>query len=172
MHKDPLLIEIENRLPELSWKTSLLPHRMTLSTLPKQLFATSVDNHPSSCVAEIKQDIKRLYDIKQSSQEFIFLAKRVKQKVEVLVRLCQLHNKKQGDKIPSAQLMMRLSRRRQWVEEVEQHILELQQQHQHLQSQISKTKDVQTQLTMQSDLGKLDKKLSILKEQLQQSATF
>lgn len=167
---DPMLKEIEDRLPELAWKTSLLPHRMTLSTLPKRLFSLPLDSHPSDCVNEIKHDLRRLNGIERFSQEYAYLVKRIEQKIEVLVRLCQIELKKHDNKSTSAQLMMRLCKRRQWVEELEQSIKNFQQQYDHLRAQIKDDcKDTQVQLIMQADLGLLEKKITILKEKLAQT---
>lgn len=170
MAEDVLLQSIKDRLPELAWKTSLLPHRMTLHALPKNLFKISVDSHPSDCVNEIKDDLLRLLNTKQFSQEYAFLVRRLEQKIEVLVRLCQVEKKKQSTNSASTQLMMRLCHRRQWVEELEANIEALQCQHHHLQAQLIESKDTQIQLTMQSELGKLEQKITILKEKLTQTA--
>ena len=165
---DPLIKAIEDRLPELAWKTSLLPHRMTLSTLPKNLFNLSIDAHPSACVNEIKQDLCRLVNLSRYSQEYDYSARRVEKKIEVLVRLCQIEAKKSRKGIENTQLMMRLCRRRQWVEELEQQLTGLKQQYHHLQTQLIDSSDTQVQLTMQADLGMLQKKITTLQEKLSQ----
>jgi hypothetical protein len=169
MTSDPLIKQIEDRLPELAWKTSLLPHRMNLSTLPKSLFSLSVENHPSDCVHEIKRDLRRLHGLANHSQEYRYLAKRVQQKIEVLVRLCQIQLQKQSKKTVSAQLMMRLCHRKQWIVEIEKDIEELKEQYTHLQSQWKACNDTQIKLTMQADLGMLEKKITLLQEKIQRT---
>ncbi len=167
---DPLIKAVETRLPELAWKISLLPHRMTLRALPKNLFALSPDAHPSACVAEIKEDLSRLYGFHHNEQKYCYLATRIEQKIEVLVRLCQIETKKQGSKLPSAQMMMRLCRRKHWVEELEQTINQFKQQYQHLKKKTMECKDTEIQLAMQAELGVLQKKITLLEEKLEQTS--
>lgn len=153
-------------MPELAWQVSLLPHTMTLSTLPPNLFSLPRESHPSACLDELKRDLQRLQQLRQYEAEFNFLTRRIDQKISVLVRLCQIQQQKHKHDPVNARLMMRMCKRRQWVEEIEQQVQTLKLQQQQLHKQLEKVTNADILLKIKSHAGDIQKQITTLEEKL------
>lgn len=168
---DELLTELSSRLPELEWKVSELNSVISSHNLPKGLFRTGLEFSGSACVKEIKADIQALSQQK-NDRSAMFLAERIKQKINVLVALCHISSrkKKPDDRVSFGVKM--LSTRQQWIESLEHDINTLTQQQkamtkslQHL-SQSGKPDAI---LTLQAELGEVERRLTLAKETLNQA---
>ena len=88
-----LLDELTARLPELEWKIGELNASFSNHSLPPGLFRRAIEPSGSACVAEIKTDIQALSQQKNERSAH-YLAERIKQKINVLVALCQIQSRK------------------------------------------------------------------------------
>ena len=95
-----LVQQLANRLPELEWKLSCLGSSLKPSLLPRGLFRSRLDFSSQSCIEEIKMDLQTMRRLSRSGiqnssrnlgneRSIEYLAVRVEQKINVLVRICQ-----------------------------------------------------------------------------------
>ncbi len=167
-----LLADLEARLPELEWKFATLGIVLSPNSLPKGLFYLRQATTASACVAEIKDDIQALTLQKNESSSY-YLAKRIHQKINVLVILCQIQaNKpKKEEKIHFG--VKQLSTRQQWLQTLENDIRILKAQQQALTKtlqQMQSQAHAQAILNLQAELGKLEKHLTLAQETYARSA--
>ena len=166
---EDLLDELNLRLPELSWKLGTLNPGINRFHLPHGLFRSRYEAGGEACIQEIKTDIQNLLREKNSAGA-LYLAERIKQKVSVLVRLCQLdETSKQPLEQPARFALKELSTRKQWFESLEQELEQLKSQHQALSSALersAKILDTQRTLAMQHELGQIEKRMTLVKEDL------
>lgn len=167
---DDVLDELNQRLPELSWKLASFgqtPSRRL--QLPPGLFRAPLDAGSDGCIQELKKDIQTLQRQKQSPGA-LYLAMRIQQKVSVLVKLCQLHQQSTDTPEPSARYAIKeLTTRKQWYESLEQELEQLTAQHTAILKAIercSNSGDPQAMLSLQSDCGRIEKRMTLVKEEL------
>ena len=161
------------RLPELEWKVSNLNPILFSKSIPKRLFRSSNLN-PLSCINELKLDIQTL--AKQNSDtSTLYLAEQVKQKINVLVGLCKIEKKQEklSEHLPLGINM--LSTRQQWLRGLEHDIEVLTQQQQALIKTLStmksNNKDPSILLNLQSELGSIEKRITLAKETLRNATS-
>lgn len=168
---DELLEELTSRLPELEWKISRLNSYISSKSLPRGLFRTSVELTGLGCVDEIKKDIEALAH-QDNERSAYYLATRIKQKVNVLVALCQIEGRKnKGEEKVHFGLTM-LNTRQQWIESLEKEINTLQKQQQAMTkalAQMKRSPDTQAVLSVQKELGEIERRLTLATETLNQT---
>ena len=161
-----LLVELEERLPELEWKINTLGNSFSFKSLPRGLFRPRFEVTPSACVAEIKADMRALA-LQKSEYSAHYLAQRIHQKINVLVTLCHLRANKQkkNEKINFG--VTSISTRQQWLQSLQKDINLLTEQ------QLAMTKTLeqmqsrgnpQALLNLQAELGEIEKRLTLAKE--------
>jgi len=163
-----LLAELTARLPELEWKISELSTSFSNKSLPIGLFRSNIEPSAAACVAEIKADIKALSQQKNERSAF-YLAERIKQKVSVLVVLCQRQNrqKKTEDKVYFGVKM--LSTRQQWLQDLEAEINTLSRQQQAMTKTLEQKRrnhHLEAVLHLKAELGEVEKRLTLAQEAL------
>lgn len=162
------------RLPELSWQLGLLNHaEFNAYKFPRGLFKYSIEMTPQSCIDEIVDDLKLLAKHKtyRSTQ---YLALRVSQKINVLVRLCQM--KKTNKSLPLAQpfTVQTISTRQQWLADLAQDIQKLRLQEQAVTKRLAQSKshnDSTVILNMQAELGEIKRRLTLAEETLSRATS-
>lgn len=163
-----LLADLSSRLPELEWKMKGLGPSFPVHNLPRGLFHTPFGFTGANCIAEIKADILTL-SRQKNQRSSTYLALRIQQKINVLVGLCQINkNKPQPEEKASFGLSM-LSTRQQWIASLEQEVESLSLQQQALlraSEQMKQTPNTQAQLSLQKELGELEKQLTLAREAL------
>ncbi|BCA94088.1 hypothetical protein TUM19329_04490 [Legionella antarctica] len=165
------LAELTSRLPELEWKISGLSSLISRQSVPRGLFRSSNELTATVCVDEIKTDINALAHQKNERSAH-YLANRIKQKVNVLVALCQIESRKNkvGDK-PHFGVKM-LSTRQQWIETLEREVSVLENQQQAIAKALSQMKqgsNAAAILSVQGELGEVQRRLTLAKEALNQA---
>lgn len=166
-----LLTELTARLPELEWKISGLSVALSNHSLPKGLFRPGVELTGHGCVQEIKADINAL-SIQNNQRSAHFLAERINHKINVLVALCQMDSRKNK---PEEQLgfgVTMLSTRQQWIQMLEKDITTLVNQQQAMTKALQQMNlggNTSAILTLQSELGEVEKRLTLARETLNQA---
>ena len=162
------------RLPELVWKLSTLQSVFNPTLLPRGLFKDQLEMTPQSCIDEINADLQLLKDHK-NERSVRFLTERVSQKINVLVRLCQM----QSDKKPSAQSMtfgvQAISTRQQWLENLQEDIDRLSTQHLALTATLNKLQagsDLRATLSLQAEVGEVERRLTLARETLARATAY
>lgn len=156
------------RLPELEWQLSLLGKAFTPKLLPRGMFSDRLEFTAQSCTDEIKAELKKL---KQQTNEASvhYLSGRISQKINVLVRLCQVHMDK---KTPDRQVgfgVKTLSTRQQWLQSLHEDIARLTMQQQALTSALvilRAENNTPAILSVQAESGEADRRLTLAKEAL------
>ena len=92
-----------SRLPELEWKLTGLGV-IKSHLLPRGLFKDQIEPSPQSCINEIKSDLQRLQSHPEG-QEGSYLVNKIYRKVNVLVRICHEHERK-NVKAPAAAFLV------------------------------------------------------------------
>lgn len=161
-----LLVELRSRLPELEWKITNLNQAFSAHHLPRELFPSTPDWHAKDCIINIKRDIQQLSSQKTQTSAY-YLAQRIKQKISVLVRLCQLDKveKKTKDKLYFG--VKSLSTRQQRVSELEVEINMLLTQREALAdtlSHLKKEKAPTIVIRVSAELGEVEKRITIAQE--------
>lgn len=162
------------RLPELVWKLNTLYSVFNPTLLPPGLFKTQLEMTPQSCVDEINADLQLLNHHK-NERSVHFLAERVSQKINVLVRLCQIDE----DKKPSGQALtfgvQAISTRQQWLASLQEYITVLSTQQAALASTLSKSKinhNPQATLSIQAEIGAVEHRLTLARETLARATAY
>ncbi|WP_298628110.1 primosomal replication protein PriC [uncultured Legionella sp.] len=166
-----LLTELNSRLPELEWKISELSSAISSHNLPRGLFRTGFELTGAGCVKEIKADMLALSQQKNERSAH-FLASRIKQKINVLVALCQIDNKKSKAAEPASFGVKMLSTRQQWIQNLETDINTLTQQQQAMVKSLehlSHSNNVDAVLALRAELGEVERRLTLAKETLNQA---
>lgn len=170
-HIDELLADLSARLPELEWKINGLTPVISSHSLPRGLFSAAIELTGSACVAEIKSDINAL--AKQSNPRSAhFLAERIKQKVNVLVTLCQIASRKEKPESPVTFGINMLTTRQKWLQSLENNINTLHEQRLALTKaleQIQRSGNSQAILNVQGELGEAERRLTLAKEAFKQA---
>ena len=168
---DELLAELTSRLPELEWKVSSLNSFISSKSLPRGLFRSSSELTGLACVEEIKDDIQALGHQKNERSAH-YLATRIKQKVNVLVALCQIEGRKNKAEEKVHFGITMLSTRQQWIESLEKEISTLEKRQQAMIkafNQMKRSSDTPAVLSVQKELGEIERRLTLAKETLNQA---
>ena len=156
------------RLPELVWKLSTLHSAFNPKLLPRGLFNAQLEMTPQSCIDEINDDLRVLKDHK-NERSVHYLAERVGQKINVLVRLCQIHVEKKLGGQPLTFGVQEISTRQQWLGNLQTEIVRLSTQQLALTSALGKLQtghDPQAILSLQAEVGEIERRLTLAKETL------
>lgn len=163
-----LLADLSARLPELEWKMSSYSAGFSSHSLPKGLFKFRSEFSGPACIAEIKADIDAL--AKQTNQRSAsYLALRIKQKINVLVVLCQMHTRKSKPEEKVHFGLQMISTRQQWIQSLEDDIERLTTQQQAMLNALAQMKQSANnpgQLNLRSELGEVERRLTLAKEAL------
>ena len=169
-----IIQRLSARLPELEWKLSRLGTEINPALLPRTLFRSRIELTSQSCIDEIKAD---LLAIKQQSNEQSahYLAERVGQKINVLVRLCQ-HDPDKKKAVRQEHFgVQAMGTRQQWLQTMQRDIDTLTLQHQALAARLvtlQAASNTQAILNLQVELGKAERRLTLAKETLARSTVF
>lgn len=170
-----LLAELIGRLPELEWKINRFSGFFSSHHLPKGLFRSPGELNGSTCITEIKADIQALSQQK-NERSAVYLAEQIWGKVNVLVALCQLYNRKNKTEEKIFFGMEMLSTRQQWINDLEVNRQGLEDQHnaltktlQHMLEHINPNPEAILQL--KSELGEVERRLTLAKETLTRAIT-
>ncbi len=166
-----LLEELTARLPELAWKLGKLNPSVSRFRLPHGLFRAAYEPGGVACINEIKSDIQVLIKQKQSPGA-LYLAERIQRKVSVLVSLCHLEGKGSHTQEKVRFGLTSLSTRQQWIVSLEQEIDQLVIQQNAVHHSLEQKKhnaSTELLLSLQSELGQIEKRLTLLKEDLKKA---
>lgn len=156
------------RLPELAWQLESLFRVFPSGSFPRGLFNTSLEMTPHVCIEEIKKDIQNLTAQQNNARSAHFLAERIRQKVAVLVKMCQLHRETAAAGAAKNGLEM-LTTRQQWVQTVQQEVARLTAQQKAMEKALQSFRDRNDTvafLTLQKELGEVQRLLTIAQETL------
>ena len=162
---------LSDRLPELVWKLGTLQGTLNPKLLGRGLFKERLEMTPQSCIDEINANLKVLKTRKED-QSARYLADRVSQQINVLVRLCQLQTDKQSTQKTVSFGVQSISTRQQWLSGLQENIEQLTAQKHALVSALNlrKTdKNPQVVLQLQAEVGEVDRILTLAKETLERS---
>ncbi|WP_019215325.1 hypothetical protein [Legionella tunisiensis] len=164
---EQLLLALEARLPELEWKVSSLGStHFSTKSLPRGLFHSQGDANASTFVNEIKADIQHLAIQKNQSCAY-YLAQRINQKINVLVTICHLQDKKPKAREHISFGVNLIGTRQQWLQSLQSDIelLSAQQQAMHKSLQLmQQSADPKALLNLQAELGEVERRLTVAKE--------
>lgn len=159
-----ILQTLAARLPELEWRLGEVG-KIHVQALPKGLFQSSKGDDwidPLACIQEIKQNLMTLNLVHESSAGS-FLALKISQKINVLLRLCQMHRRKAAAKGRVSFEMNQLATRQQWLETLEKEIERLSVQQTAILSTLEKNRHLPAVvLTLQQELGELTRQLTLV----------
>lgn len=161
-----LLDELQGRLPELEWKLGQRGGYISIKALPRGLFHIKSDITAAACIAEIRTDIQTLGK-QESEYTAFYLAERIRQKINVLVMLCQARSKAPRNEERIAFGIQAISTRQQWLKSLEQDIELLKQQRLVMLNaleQMNQRGNTDGFLDLQGQLGALEKKLTMAEE--------
>ncbi len=171
---DDVLTRLEARLPELEWKLTLRGTMIHPSLLPRGLFLNRIEMTAQTCIDEIKLDLETIKNQKNELSAH-FIAERVNKKINVLVRLCRQNNSPGASEKQAVFGVQTLGTRQQWLQNMQKNIDVLAQQHNALQTSLNKL-DVGTNpqliLSLQTELGEINRRLTLAKETFARSTTF
>ncbi|AWN75413.1 TPA: hypothetical protein ACTUT5_000569 [Legionella anisa] len=168
-----LLSQLMERLPELEWKISELGSFFSSHQLPKGLFRFDADASGSACIAEIKADIHALSK-QQNRHSAFYLAERIRQKINVLVVLCQMHQGKNKSREKVYFGIKMLSTRQQWINDLEMEIHTLLEQQQAMTKALEHLKHNRNSsaiLHLKAELGEVERRLTLAKETLNRAVS-
>lgn len=159
-----VLSELNARLPELEWKIRDLS--LSHKNIPHGLFRIKHGLSGNLCVEEIRADILTLS--RQNNDRGIhYLAQRIQRKIDVLVTLCQIDNRKSKPVEKVSFGLNSLSTRQQWLKTLEQDIQALTIQKLALTKTLEQKKSTHnatTYLNLSAELGEIDKRLTLAQE--------
>lgn len=156
------------RLPELAWKLDALHPFINPKLLPRGLFNQQFEMTSQSCIQEIKEDLKVL-NTHKNERSMHYLAQRVNQKINVLVRLCQISADKRMSKPVSVFGVQSITTRQQWLETLQQDIDKLNLQQQALSARLQQPQEKQSPqalIQMQAEIGEIERRLTLARETL------
>lgn len=164
------------RLPELVWKLGSLHSVLNPKLLPRGLFKAQLEMTPQSCIDEIHADLHVLNEHK-NERSVRYLAERVSQKINVLVRLCQMQtDKEQPVGQPLACGVQGISTRQQWLCNLEDDITRLATQQVALTTTLNKLQtrldDPLVILSIQAEVGEVERRLTLARETLARATTY
>ncbi len=156
------------RLPELAWKLGALDSTINPKLLPRGLFNDRFEMTPQSCLDEINANLQALNN-QSNERSAHYLALRVHQKINVLVRLCQIrvNKKKETGSMPFG--LQSISTRQQWLQTLEDDIANLNRQQQALMRTLLTLQgkgDSTALLNLKAELGEIEQRLTLTNETL------
>lgn len=167
VHK--LVEQLSARLPELEWRLKNLQIYIHNKTLSPGLFQNRVDISAQTCMAEVKADLKALKS-EANRPGARYFAQRINQKINALVRLCQLHERKSSPTERRVSFAVNtISTRQQWLVDVRNEIETLEQQQHALRNQLEQMQQRNQQqvvLKIKAQLGEVEKQLTLARETL------
>ena len=168
------LDELFARLPELEWKLSRSNSVLNPALLPRGLFRSRLEFTPSSCIEEIRADIKAIK--RQKNEEACqYLAERVGQKINVLVRLCQHAPKIKASEKHVNLAVKSIGTRQKWLQTMQDEIDTLSLQQQALTATLQRLQqdhNPQAELNLQAELGRVEQRLTLAQETFARSTVF
>lgn len=167
-----LTADLIARLPELEWKVTGLNTFLLKKSINNNVFR-AFDLTGSLCISEIKEDIISLS--KQSNDLAAHhLAAQIKRKISILVGVCRLEKKNKVKKEGFSISM--LTTRQQWLQSLEQEVDVLLKQHKALSNTLSHMESSKVEpsilLNLRSELGQLEKKLTLAQEGLNKASSI
>lgn len=169
-----LVTELIARLPELEWKISSIGTSFSSHSLPRGLFCVDKKVTGDSCIAEIKADIQALLQ-QTNERSALYLADRIRRKVNVLVALCQIHGRKNKTEEKVDFCVKMLSTRQQWICVLENDIQSLERQQQALGKtlahMIGRNQEPATILQLKAELGEIERRLTLAQETLKRTVS-
>ncbi len=155
------------RLPELEWRLSQLGTILHAGLLPRGLFTPSLNLDAQHCIADIKHDVVVLAQQKQRQRAY-YLADRIHQKIEVLVRFCNLNrNKMPAANRTSVFTLDALSTRQQWLSGMQARVSALTEQQAALKNADHMLRgSTESRLRLDAELGDVTQKLTLAQESL------
>lgn len=163
---DELLKQLEARLPELEWKLSALGSYINPKLLPKGLFRDRFELTPQTCAEEIKYDL-RVLKTQTNEQSAHYMASRLNQKINVLVRLCKTQPVKSIQKSNMSLSLQAMSTRQRWLQTMQDDISRLKSQREALLLILATMEsrcDVQAVLKLQAELGEVERRVTMAVE--------
>ena len=163
-----MVLLLSARLPELSWKLGALDSTLNHKLLPRGLFNYQFEMTPQTCIDEIKANLQA---IKNQTNERVayYLADRVHQKINVLVRLCQIRGKKKPQAAVMSFGVQTITTRQQWLQTLEDDIETLNLQHAALTETLLQRQgmsNLTSILSLQAELGEIERRLTLMNETL------
>ena len=168
---DASIERLAARLPELSWKLSAIGSTLDPKLLPKGLYRHRFEYTSESCIEEINTDLQA---IKQQTNEQAthYIAERVVQKINVLVRICQQHARQKKTERQAPLGVQAISTRQQWLKTMQSEIEALSGQQEALMLAFNDFKlgeNTQAMLRVQAELGQAEQRLTQAKETYERS---
>lgn len=160
-------MELTSRLPELAWKLSRLNFSVLRMNIPKSLFQTGGDEGSDAYIREVQSDIQVLAQQKSKISAH-YLAKKIQQKISVLVALCQLDHQPASAEGKAHFGVNMLLTRQQWINALETEIKQLADQKQALERTLAQKKKNQAPslvLSLQAELGAVIKRMTLTQEE-------
>jgi hypothetical protein len=162
------LKQLSKRLPELEWQLSSLGNYINPKQLPRGLFREQLEYTPQSCALDVKHDLHILKSQTNRASAH-FLAERIHQKINVLVRLCQTKIKVRVDAPLTTWGLRAISTRQQWLKTLEADVLRLSEQQTAMQTLIASMQaeyNAKALLVAQGALGDIERQLTMAREVL------
>lgn len=154
------------RLPELEWTLSKSSILLNPHALPRGLFRDQLEMTPQTCVDEIKADL-HLLSQQGSGQRAFYLARRLMQKINVLVQLCQ-SQAKQAVLTPLPVFSLdTISTRQQWLKTIKDDMDKLRLQREAIKALFEKSKskgELERRLKLEAELGEIERRLTLAEE--------
>ena len=159
------------RLPELEWKLSQQGTTINPTLLPPGLFRDRLELTPQSCAEEVKSDLR---DLKRQTNERSaqYLALRIQQKINVLVRLCQMNLNKPAANRQENFGLRAISTRQQWLQTLHDDRAKLQSQQQAIKASLLEKQNTAVTLSLQAELGEVERRLTLAKETLDRATLW
>lgn len=172
MDVDKQLTKLLARLPELEWQLGKLGYSFSVKSLPRALFRQPFDAPATAYAAEIREDIRTLSS--QTNQRAVHhLAVKISQKINVLVTICSRHNREKPDSDVVSYGVDKISTRQQWLQSLEANIEILDAQRTSLANALAQkgcsSDDSLAQLSLQRELGELERRLTLARETWQRA---
>jgi hypothetical protein len=166
MGVNKLLAELLARMPELEWQLDKIGGSFSPKALPPGLFRQPFDAPLQAYTAEIRADIAAVSNTTNQRVER-YLALKINQKINVLVKLCSRHNRLAPVHETINYDIHQLSTRQQRLESLECAIQLLIEQKDALTNALQQRENIGdciAQLSLQSELGELEKRLTLARE--------
>lgn len=163
-----LLGSLIKRLPELEWKIGSLGTIFSYKSLPYGLFRLNKEVTGAAYIAEIRADLETL-SRQDNERSAFYLVQRIQQKINVLVKLCQMNQKKNQDEIKEPFGIKMISTRQQWINELEQEqniLIKQQQAMIRTLNQLTQQNNSKMILSLKVELGEVERRLTLAKEAL------
>lgn len=159
-----VLNELSVRLPELQWALRLADKNSLSHSLPAGVFRSPLQGEPYSFIEEIRWDLQVLARCLNDASGQA-LAQKIRHKIATLVAACRLppHTKVATHGLESS-VLKHMATRKQWVQNLEEQLTRLTEQHAALVHRLSQSMDASLQLNLQAQLGQLQRELTLAKE--------